>query len=114
MAPATFDEANRGMPGGCVDGSDAFCMYVEKRGLMQRLRKDLSGVAKVEIEGERATVITARGTRYAFRKRPNGIWGLTLFTAELVSERNRAERDLSVIRNAAADYDRARTRSAKP
>lgn len=94
------------------DGSDAFYIYVEKRGLLQRLRKDLSGVGSVEIEGERATVVTARGTRYAFRKRPNGIWGMTLFTAELVTERNRAERDLSVIRSAAADYDRAR--AAKP
>ena len=99
---------------GAPDGSDAFYIYIEKRGLLQRLRKDLSGVASVEIEGERATVVTARGTRYAFRKRPNGIWGMTLFTAELVSERNRAERDLSVIRTAAADYDRARARSDKP
>ena len=96
------------------DGADAFCIYAEKRGLLQRLRKDLSGVASVEVEGERATVVTARGTRYAFRKRPNGIWGLTLFTAELFAERNRAERDLSVIRGAAEDYDRAAKAAGPP
>ena len=43
----------------------------------------MSGIAKVEIAGDRATVETARGTRYAFRRRENGIWGLTLFTAPL-------------------------------
>ncbi|MFO0666567.1 MAG: hypothetical protein U0174_21610 [Polyangiaceae bacterium] len=90
------------------DGSDAFYIYSEQRGLLERLKKDLSGVDRVDIDGERATVVTARGTRYAFRKRPNGIWGLTLFSAELIAERNRAERDLSVIRTAAADYDRVK------
>lgn len=99
--------AEHGRIADAPDGSDAFYIYSEKRGLLQQLRKDLSGVAHVEIDGERATVVTARGTRYAFRRRPNGIWGLTLFTAELFAERNRAERDLSVIRSAAADYDRA-------
>ena len=34
-----------------------------------------------------------RGTRYGFRRRENGIWGLTLFTAELAAEAERAARD---------------------
>jgi hypothetical protein len=76
---------------------------------MNRLRRDLSGVAKVERRGERATVETARGTRYPFRVRPeNGIWGLTLFTAELATEAERAARDHRMIEKAAADYERAR------
>jgi hypothetical protein len=50
----------------------------EDRGWLRRLRRDLSGVATVEIVGDRATIVTARGTRYSFRKRPNGIWGLGL------------------------------------
>ena len=75
---------------------------------MTRLRRDLSGVAKVEIAGERATIETARGTRYPFRRRDNGIWGLTLFTAELVAESERAARDFEVVDRAAADYERAR------
>jgi len=48
----------------------------------------------VDTQGERASVVTARGTRYAFRRRENGMWGLTLFTADLVAESERASRDL--------------------
>jgi hypothetical protein len=68
----------------------------------------MSGVAGVAIQAERATVITARGTRYPFRRRDNGIWGLTMFTPELQAEAERASRDLQVVLRSAADYDRAR------
>ena len=88
------------------DGSDLFALYAERRGWMGLLRRDLSGVAKVEIQGERATVETARGTRYPFRRRENGIWGLTLFTAALVADAEKAARDLSIVESAAADYAR--------
>ncbi|MGC4070475.1 MAG: hypothetical protein QM784_38585 [Polyangiaceae bacterium] len=67
----------------------------------------MSGIAKVETSGERATVVTVRGTRYAFRKRENGIWGLTLFTAALAAEAERASRDLKMIEQNAQDYRRA-------
>ncbi len=90
------------------DGPDVFALLARERGWVTRLRKDLSGVSKVEIEGERASVTTARGTRYPFRKRDNGIWGLTIFTAELVAEAERATRDLAVVSSAADDYDRAK------
>ncbi|HYO97042.1 MAG TPA: hypothetical protein VER33_21170 [Polyangiaceae bacterium] len=91
-----------------ADGSDVFAIYARERGWLGRLRRDLSGVARVQIEGERATVETARGTRYPLRLRPeNGIWGLTLFTAELVAESERAARDLQMIEKAALDYERA-------
>lgn len=90
------------------DGADVFAIYSEERGFLTLLRRDVSGIAKVDVSGERATVETVRGTRYAFRKRENGIWGLTLFTAVLVSEAEKAARDLSIIENAAADYERAR------
>jgi hypothetical protein len=92
------------------DGPDAFGVLAAQRGWVQRLERDLSGVAHVEIQGERATVVTARGTRYPFRRRENGIWGLTIFTAELQAEAERASRDLEVVERAAADYERARTR----
>jgi hypothetical protein len=88
------------------DGADVFAIYARERGWLNRLRKDLSGVAKVEIQGERATVLTARGTRYPFRRRDNGIWGLTLFTATLSAEAEKAARDWSVIDKAATDYER--------
>ncbi len=91
-----------------ADGPALFALYAERRGFMGRLRRDMSGVAQVEINGERAVVVTAHGTRYAFRRRPeNGIWGLTLFTAPLAAEAERAARDLAIVEKAAADYAHA-------
>jgi len=74
----------------------------------EQLRRDLSGIGRVEVVGDRATVETVRGTRYAFRRAENGIWGLTLFTAELVARKERAARDFAVTERAAQDYDRAK------
>ncbi len=90
------------------DGADVFAMLAARRGWTARLRKDLSGVTTVEVNGERATVVTARGTRYSFRRRENGIWGLTIFTAELVAESERVSRDLALVEHAADDYERGR------
>jgi hypothetical protein len=90
------------------DGADVFALFAREKGWTTRLRRDLSGVAHVDVEGERATVVTSRGTRYPFRRRDNGIWGLTLFTAQLMAESERAARDLAVVSAAADDYDRAR------
>src|SRR5438067_1402142 len=89
------------------DGADVWLALGESRGWIARLRKDLSGIQKVETSGERATIETARGTRYAFRRRDNGIWGLTLFTAELVAEAETAARDLEMVERAADAYERA-------
>lgn len=91
------------------DGSDAFALLYRQRGWSKRLRKDLSGVEKVETEGERASVVTVQGTRWPFRRRKNGIWGLTIYTAELLAESEKATRDLAVVTAAADDYDRARS-----
>jgi len=90
------------------DGADLFALLAAHRGWVARLKRDLSGAASVDTVGERATVVTGRGTRYPFRRRDNGIWGLTIFTAELDAEAERAARDLEVVERAAADYDRAR------
>ena len=90
------------------DGSDLFAIEAERHGFVALLRRDLSGIAKVEIQGERASVETARGTRYPFRRRENGIWGLTIFTAALVAEAERAARDAAYVDAAASDYERAR------
>jgi hypothetical protein len=94
------------------DGADIFALYAKRYGWMSRLRRDLSGIKRIEIAGERATIETAHGTRYPFRKRENGIWGLTLFTPVLDAEAERAARDFSVIDKAAADYARAPTAPA--
>jgi len=90
------------------DGADLLALLGARRGWIARLERDLSGVASVDVQGERATVVTGRGTRYAFRRRENGIWGLTLFTADLAAEAERASRDLDVVEQAARDYDSAR------
>jgi hypothetical protein len=95
------------------DGSDVLAIYARQNGWMNRLRKDMSGIARIDIEGERATVETARGTRYPFRRRENGIWGLTLFTAELSAEAEKAARDLDLIDKAASDYEHAAKADAK-
>jgi len=89
------------------DGAQVFAFMAERYGWLGRLRRDLSGIAQVEVSGERATVQTARGTRYPFRRRENGIWGLTLFTAPLVAEAEKAARDFALIDAAASDYERA-------
>ncbi|WP_394824027.1 hypothetical protein [Pendulispora albinea] len=89
------------------DGADVFALLARRRGWIARLRKDLSGVVRIEVDGERASVITARGTRYPFHRRENGIWGLTIFTADLIAESERASRDLAVVASAADDYGRA-------
>ena len=94
--------------GDAPDGADVVALLGARRGWIARLERDLSGVASVDVQGERATVVTGRGTRYAFRRRENGIWGLTLFTAELAAEAERASRDLEVVEQAAHDYDSAR------
>ncbi len=94
------------------DGSDIFAMEAHRHGWLARLRRDMSGVKTVEIKGQRATVETVRGTRYPFRRRKNGIWGLTLFTATLVSEAQKAARDYRMVEKAADDYDRVRREHA--
>ncbi len=88
------------------DGADVFALYAKRYGWIARLRRDLSGVEKVETAGDRATVETAHGTRYPFRRRENGIWGLTEFTPVLDAEAERAARDFSLIDRAAQDYSR--------
>lgn len=88
------------------DAPQLWAAMAADRGWLGRLRRDLSGVGSVEIAGPRATVVTARGTRYPFRRRPNGIWGLTIFTAELEAEAERQARDWELIQQAAADYQR--------
>jgi hypothetical protein len=100
--------------GDALDGPAAFAVLAEGRGWIGRLRRDLSGIAKVDLDANtlqasaRATVVTQRGTRYAFRRRDNGIWGLTLFTVDLMAEAERASRDLKLVERAADDYARGK------
>ncbi len=90
------------------DGADVWQEMATRKGFASRLRRDLSGIGRVEFAGERATVETAHGTRYGFRHRENGLWGLTLFTAELTAEAERAARDWDIVERAAKDYERSK------
>lgn len=96
------------------EGPALFALLAQREGFVGRLRRDLSGVASVTVDGDRATVVTARGTRYPFRKRPNGIWGLTLFTAELTQRAQHLARDWELIQSAAADYERSDATTGTP
>jgi hypothetical protein len=87
-----------------ADAPAYFALLARDKGWVTRLRRDLSGVASTEIQGDRATIETARHTRYTFRRRENGIWGLTLFTGELKSDALIAARDFAMVERAAADY----------
>lgn len=101
-------EAEYGDLARAPDGSDVFGWYARREGWLDQLRRDLSRAERVEIQGERATVVTARGTRYSFRRRQGGIWGLTAFTPTLLAEAERAARDLPLLEKAAEDYQRGR------
>lgn len=94
--------------GDAPDPPAVWSVLAKRHGWDARIRRDLSGIAVVERVGRRATVQTVRGTRYPFRQAENGIWGLTWFTAELVSQKEKAARDHAFIEKAAADYDRAK------
>jgi hypothetical protein len=96
---------------GVAAGPGVFAWYAKKLGWIDRLRQDLSGVRQVIEDGERATVETIRGTRYPFRRRDNGMWGLTLFTARLAADAEKLARDFTVIDAAARDYETAAPRS---
>lgn len=96
------------------DGADVFAVYYAEKGWSRRLRKDVTGVLRVDVEGERASVVTVQGTRFPFRRRDNGIWGLTIFTAELLAEAEKANRDLATIEAAAADYDKMKGAAKGP
>lgn len=93
------------------DGADVFAHVYRTRGWARRLRKDLSGVARIDREADRASVVTVNNTRWPFRRRDNGIWGLTIFTAELLADAEKATRDLAVVEAAAKDYDKLRKAS---
>jgi len=96
--------------GDAPDPPELWAVIAARERWDEQLRRDLSGIGRVEVVGDRATVETVRGTRYAFRRADNGIWGLTLFTAELVALKDRAARDFAVTERAAQDYDRAKAR----
>lgn len=90
------------------DGAFVFAHYANEEGWLSQLRHDLSAVRSVETAGERASVVTVVGTRYAFRRRPGGIYGLTAFTPFLTEEAERAARDFATVDRIAQGYEASR------
>jgi hypothetical protein len=101
-------EVEYGADAAAPDGADVFVRIGKARGWFARLKRDLSGVARTEIDGDRATLVTARGSRYPMRRRSVGLWGFTAYTAELTADAERATRDRIRVEAAARDYDVAR------
>lgn len=113
LARATFPQERRdeiekslGAYAAMEDGSDYFAYLARQEGWLDQLRRDMSGISEVIREGERATVVTVRKTRYSFRLRPGGIWGMTAFTSAMVEEAEQAARDHLQMEKAAQDYRR--------
>lgn len=115
LVRASFEEPERSKwEAAYIEEGDAagpaalWTVLASRHGWGSRLRADLSGIASVERVGPRASVVTIRGTRYPFRQASAGFWGLALFTAELVAQKDRAPRDYVFVEQAAADYERAK------
>lgn len=100
-------EEEIGVDARATDGADVFVRIARQKGWFARLRRDLSGVARVERDGDRCTLVTARGTRYPMKRRTVGIWGLTAFTADLAELAEKATRDRARIEAAAKDWQGA-------
>jgi hypothetical protein len=100
-------EAELSADAGATDGADVFVRIAKSKGWFTRLRRDLSGVSRVERDADRATVVTARGTRYPMRRRTVGLYGLTMFTAELADGAEKATRDRTRIEEGAKDLAHA-------
>jgi hypothetical protein len=112
---ASFEEPERtrlidayGPEGDVAGPPELWVVLARQRGWDARMRRDLSGIRAIETAGDRATIVTAQGTRYPLRRGDNGLWGLTLFTAELVEHKERCARDAAMVERVADDYDRAR------
>lgn len=88
--------------------ADVLAYYARREGWLSQLRHDLSAVKKVEQSGPRATVVTVVGTRYALRRRPNGIYGLSAFTPFLCEEAEKSARDFVLIDKTASAYEGAK------
>jgi hypothetical protein len=89
---------------------DVLAYYARREGWLSQLRRDLSAVAKVESMGPRATVVTVGGSRYALRRRPGGIYGLSAFTPFLREEAEKSARDFVLIDRTASEYEAMRKR----
>ncbi len=74
-----------------------------------------AGIPRVEpgaADGQ-ATAVLAGGGRVPLARGENGGWGFAGLAKRAEDDKNRAFHDLGVVRESAADYERAAARAAK-
>jgi hypothetical protein len=120
LVAASYPEAERAAAlaalGDAAEVGDAAALFARRcdRACRAALGATLGAAADVRTEGELTVVTTARGTRLRLFHGGDGHgwYGLEWHTAELAEERDRANRDLAIIRENAATYDRRRALEA--
>ncbi|MFO0696804.1 MAG: hypothetical protein U0230_24750 [Polyangiales bacterium] len=97
--------------GDAADASDAPALFAHRCGApcMQGIGALVGPPANVRTAGQETFVRTSKGTEIVlFRKNAGDWYGFVWRTAELAAERDRANRDLHVIEENAATYERRR------
>ncbi len=80
----------------------------------EELAKGLPEGAAPALAGNEATVAKRDGGKLVFRRGPkDGRWGFAGFAEEAELAKRRAIADLELVRNSAADYERAATRAGR-
>ncbi len=122
LVAASYPEAERAAAlralGDAAEVTSAEALFARRcdRACRQALGAALGAAAETRTEGELTVVTTARGTtvRLFHGGGGHGWHGLEWHTAELSAERDRANRDLTILRENAATYDRRRALEAAP
>jgi hypothetical protein len=96
--------------GDAAEAENAAALFAHRcdRPCREAIGATLGAPAEVRREGELTVVATARGTTVRLYRGGDGHgwYGIVWHTAELSTERDRANRDLGIIRENAATYDR--------
>jgi hypothetical protein len=121
LVAASYPEAEREAAiaalGDAAEVESAAALFARRcdRACREALGARLGAAADVRTDGEITVVTTARGTTLRLYRggQGRGWYGLEWHTAELAAERDRANRDLALIRENAATYDRRRALEAE-
>jgi hypothetical protein len=109
--PPEEHEAALARLGDGAEVTDAAGLFARRCGrpCMGEIGATLGSVASVRREGDEQIVATTRGTTFrVYRRGDHGWYGIVWRTRELDAERAHANRDLTIVRDNAAFYDRQR------
>lgn len=109
--PADQQAAALAALGDAAEARDAADLFARRCGpaCMQGIGAMVGPPASVRTEGQETFVRTSKGTEIVLFRKNEGDWyGFVWRTAELAAERDRANRDLHVIQENAATYERRR------